>query len=116
MKNLTLIALLLASSSVVAADAGFDHVQIDRHACTLVHSGSRNAGVIWRGQKNYDMCHVIVDTQAFSRKYSFCALSGALSEPGRPVMCEFGYYDNEKKKVSFMSSAGTLCQYVCVRR
>lgn len=115
MKTLCLIALMLASSSVFAADAGFDHVQIDNNACTVVHSGTRNAGVIWRGEKNYGMCHVTVDTQAFSRKYSFCALSGAFSEPGKPVMCEFGYYNREKTKLSFASSAGSLCQYVCVR-
>lgn len=116
MKNLALVALLLASSSVVASDAGFDHVQIDNNACTLVQAGTRNEVVIWRGEKKHGMCLVTVDTQAFSRKYSFCALSSTHSEPGQPVMCEFGYFNRDKTKVIFTGSAGSLCQYVCVRR
>lgn len=116
MRVAAIIALLLVTSTVVSADAGFDNLQVDRTSCTLVHSGSISKEAVWTGEKKYGMCSVKVNTSTFSQKYTYCALSGILGTESGRVMCEFGYVDASKQRVLFMSSGDNLCQFVCMRR
>ena len=106
-------AVVIATSMATAQ--GFDTVQIDKTQCALVTSGSGNLDVIARGEKKFEHCAIQLPIEEFHKRYSFCALSGVLATKGR-VICEFGYADNTRTRVFFMSGPDELCEFVCVRK
>lgn len=115
MKN-TLVLFVAATFFLTPAMASvrFDHLQIDNERCNLVHSGSRNHSIVWKGRSEIGMCFVVVPLREFSRNYSHCALSGIIGD-SNPVVCEFGYSDRGRTKVYFLAKPNNLCQFVCVK-
>ena len=93
----------------------FDHLQVNTDACTIVHSGTGNEDVVWRGEPIYGgLCSITVPLSEFSSKYKYCTLSGILSKSGS-VMCEFGYADRQRSKVFFLGRIGNVCQFICIK-
>jgi hypothetical protein len=108
-------ATLLCIAAATAADAPFDHLQIDTKACALVHSGSMNKDVLWRGKNQMGLCSVKVPLAEFQKRYSVCALAGVLATKGS-AMCEFGYSNKDKTEIFFLSDDKTLCEFVCTAK
>lgn len=93
----------------------FDNLQIDNATCNLVKSGTGNRDVLFSGEAAIGKCLVTIPVATFSQSYSFCALSGVLAPKGN-VGCEFSYYDEGHKNVSFIGNKNNVCEFVCIRK
>lgn len=111
------IALLASLMACPAMGQSFDSLQINSTAkCNVVHTGSLNRDVVFKGDKSFgNMCQAVVDLAVFEQTYRSCALAGITGFRSGDT-CSFQYYDKERTRVEFVSSPGMTCTFTCLRK
>ena len=107
------VALALLVLTPTSSSQDFESVLVT-NGCDLAKAGSYNKEIIFRGEKAAVGCQIVIPTETFKKKYSYCALSGVYQSSAGGHICKFGTHDSEGLKVSFWASNAT-CEFTCIK-